>query len=564
MIEDGSSLLSALNHRSDDLIFQLFDQSSAIIIILTEDGKLLALNKQAALTLKCNAIDLMNTDYYSSLPHLLLSAEKIQKLISEQTTLQTECKIEGEILCFTWKAALLQSNTNSEGLIILQGENITELKLLKKNLLYMEKIINILPGVMWWKDLEGRYLGCNQAMLKVCSLETKEEIIGKTDYDMPWTKEESDHYRADDKSVMDTKQAKLNIEESQTFPDGRVTTLLTNKVPVFDENNTIMGTLGTFLDITERKQKEMEVLLTNQQLHIALEKLKQASDSESKLKNELVSAARMAGMAEVSTSVLHNVGNVLNSVNTSLFMVNKLFHQIPFSKLIKISRLMQENMPEIGHYLTEDKQGKLIIAYLQTLTESAVNDSETISQELNLLHSHLEHIVEIISTQQSMIISHGFNEDVVIADLVTNAITINIGVNNRAGITLNTQFNETPPLRTDRVKLMQILVNIIKNSIEALTSSDNTEKSLTLSTHDRDGRNLCIKVSDSGIGISEENLKQIFKHGFTTKEKGHGFGLHNCILYAKEMGGTIEVESAGLNKGTTFNIILPYHPPESD
>lgn len=554
--------LLSLGYPLDELFLTLFDHIQSIILLLKCDGTILAINHQAEKIFNLSSKDCLNKNIFSLLSSTQFgfTQQDLQMLKSNLTNIHSELNINGTQLAISWNLSLIQNENNATA-ILMVGDDITEQKKYKNSTLYMEKIIDILPGVMWWKDTQGKYIGCNQAMLKICGLTAKENFIGKTDYDMPWTKEESDHYTDDDKAVMLSKKAKLNIEETQTFPDGRKTVLLTNKVPVFDELGNIMGTLGTFLDITERKEKEDEINVTNEKLKSALAEIQAVREIEVKLRNELITSARLAGMAEVSTSVLHNVGNVLNSVNTSVYIINQSFSTSPLINLEKTIELLGQHQADIGSYLTADDKGKMIIPYLKSYIDVTKKTYENIHHEINMLSANLEHILAIISTQQTMSSFAGFNEVINLSELIQNAILISMSTVSNDMIKLVTNYQETKLINIDRVKLLQIIVNIIKNATEALFESKNTEKILQINVFAKDKDYFCIEISDNGCGIDSENINKIFTHGFTTKKKGHGFGLHNCIISAKEMGGTITVESLGSNKGSTFFITLPFNPP---
>jgi PAS domain S-box-containing protein len=553
--------LLSLGYSLDELLLTLFDHTQSIILLLKSDGTLLAINHQAEKIFSLSSKDCPNKNIFSLLSPTQFSftQQDLQMLKSNLTNIHSELNINGTQLAISWNLSLIQKGNNDTAILMI-GNDITGQKKYKNLTLYMEKIIDILPGVMWWKDTQGKYIGCNQAMLKICGLTAKENFIGKTDYDMPWTKEESDHYTDDDKAVMLSQKAKLNIEETQTFPDGRKTVLLTNKVPVFDDLGNIMGTLGTFLDITERKEKEDEINVANEKLKSALAEIQTAREIEVKLRNELITSARLAGMAEVSTSVLHNVGNVLNSVNTSVYII-KSFSNSPLLKLEKTVDLLGQHQADIGSYLTADDKGKMIIPYLKAYIDVTKKTYEDIHHEIDMLSANIEHILAIISTQQTMSSTAGFNEVINLSELIQNAILISMRTVSNDIIKLVTNYQETKLINIDRVKLLQIIVNIIKNATEALFESNNTEKILQISVFAKDKDYFCIEISDNGCGIDSENLNKIFIHGFTTKKKGHGFGLHNCIISAKEMGGTITVESLGSNKGSTFFITLPFNPP---
>jgi signal transduction histidine kinase len=134
---------------------------------------------------------------------------------------------------------------------------------------------------------------------------------------------------------------------------------------------------------------------------------------------------------------------------------------------------------------------------------------------------------------------------------------MNIGAFERHGVEVERQFSAVPPIRVDRHKVLQILINLIRNAKYALDDVERIDKKIVISISDPNERYIQIVVSDNGIGIAPENLTRIFAHGFTTREGGHGFGLHSGAIAARSMGGAITVASAGIGQGATFTLELP-------
>jgi len=100
---------------------------------------------------------------------------------------------------------------------------------------------------------------------------------------------------------------------------------------------------------------------------------------------------------------------------------------------------------------------------------------------------------------------------------------------------------------------VHVVVNLVKNAIDALSQVPEADRRLTIQVR-RDGARAQLLVRDTGVGIPAENLEKVFSYGFTTKAAGHGFGLHTCANYVKQMGGTVTVQSDGPGKGATFTV----------
>jgi PAS domain S-box-containing protein len=272
---------------------------------------------------------------------------------------------------------------------------------------------------------------------------------------------------------------------------------------------------------------------------------------------KLLETSRLAGMAEVATGVLHNVGNVLNSVNVSAGLVVEKLRRSKAPKLAKAAALLTNHNGDLGQYLTNDENGQKLPGYLAKLGEFFVLENSELLNEVDQLSRNIEHIKEVVAMQQSYAKVSGVFENLQAHRLVEDAIAMNIGAFERHGVQVRRQFSAVPPIRVDRHKVLQILINLIRNAKYALDDVERTDKKLTISISAPNERSVHIVVADNGIGIPPENLTRVFAHGFTTREGGHGFGLHSGAIAARSMGGAITVASPGTGQGATFTLELP-------
>jgi len=120
-----------------------------------------------------------------------------------------------------------------------------------------------------------------------------------------------------------------------------------------------------------------------------------------------------------------------------------------------------------------------------------------------------------------------------------------------------------PQVMTDKHKVLMILVNLISNAKYALDSAPVGQRCLTLRLEAPAADRVRIEVRDNGMGIEPELLTRIFQHGFTTRDEGHGFGLHSSALAAQELGGMLTAHSEGPGRGATFTLELPCMPSEA-
>jgi C4-dicarboxylate-specific signal transduction histidine kinase len=276
----------------------------------------------------------------------------------------------------------------------------------------------------------------------------------------------------------------------------------------------------------------------------------------------LIEASRQAGMAEVATGVLHNVGNVLNSVNVSATLVREKLQKSRLTHLSKTVERLREREGDLADFLTTDPTGRQLPQFLTRLTEHLVQENQTLIDEADALDQNVQHIRQIVAMQQSFAQVFGVSERLEAERLMEEALQFNMGAFERHGIKLTRQYASVPPIFVDRHKVLQILINLLRNAKQALRDADGSHKEITLAI--APGRNGYVKISvtDTGAGIAPENLTRIFGHGFTTKKDGHGFGLHSGALAAKEMKGSLGVHSDGQGAGATFTLELPLAPVE--
>ncbi|MGO8696833.1 MAG: sensor histidine kinase [Limisphaerales bacterium] len=271
----------------------------------------------------------------------------------------------------------------------------------------------------------------------------------------------------------------------------------------------------------------------------------------------LLAVSRQAGMAEVATGVLHNVGNTLNSVNVSATVAMEMVRNSKIKGLEKAAAVLEEKRAELGDYLSNDPKGKLLPEFLIRLASRLRTEQADQLRELESLLKHIGHIKSVITMQQRYAKVSGILELVSVREMVEDSLEMNADALTRHGVVLERHFEEVPTVVADKHKVLQILVNLIRNAKYAVDHGPGPEKKVSVSI--RAGPHHCVQihVQDNGVGIAPENLNRVFGHGFTTKKDGHGFGLHTSALAAKEMGGTLRAHSEGLGRGATFTLELP-------
>jgi PAS domain S-box-containing protein len=427
--------------------------------------------------------------------------------------------------------ALQTARNNLEQRVVERTEELRQSRALYHSL------VEHLPVHIYRKDKEGRFLFVNSHFCDFQNM-TPEQIIGKTVFQLSITDELAELSNEEDQMILRYGQP-LEREEAHQDPTKRARHLQVIKSPVFNSDHQVIGTQGIALDITARKEAEA--------------KLEEAH-------RELIAISRQAGMAEVATSVLHNVGNVLTSVNIGIGLLSERLKKSKVANIKLATAMITANEANLGEFLTRDPKGRQLPGYLEELADFVSNEHADLLKESETLRKHIEHINDIVAMQQSYAKVSGVTEIVKVADLVDDAVRMNAGALSRHDVELVRDFEaHIPQITVDKHKVLQILVNLIRNAKYAYDEVETDKKRLIIRVTNGDDR-VRIKVIDQGVGIPAENLTRIFNHGFTTRKNGHGFGLHSGAIAAKEMGGALTAHSDGPGKGATFTLELPLQP----
>jgi PAS domain S-box-containing protein len=485
---------------------------------------------------------------------------------------ETETHADGRVTsALTTKLPWRDSNGNVIGTFGI-SKDVTAVKETESRLAYERDLFHALlenfPDVIYFKDLQSRFVRVSRSKItsSMDILQTqysvehpeakpedypehlrKEEafrawLIGKTDADT-FTEERARAAHEDEQQIIKTGEPVVAKVERTPQANGKVTWCLSTKIPWRDKDGHIIGTFGVSKDITALKQAETELESAHQRL---------------------LETSRLAGMAEVATDVLHNVGNVLNSVNVTCSLTIDRVKGTKIANLAKAAALLVENQNRLSEFFAKDPRAQQIPTYLSALSDHFSHEQSALLQELEQLLKHVEHIKQIVAMQQSYAKVAGVIETINPTQLVDDAIQINGAALTRHEVQLHCEFDPVPMIQTEKHRVLQILVNLIRNAKYALDESKRTDKLLTIKLGRNGGDHVKIQVIDNGVGIPPENLTRIFGHGFTTRRNGHGFGLHSSALAIKELGGSLTAHSDGDGKGATFILLLPENPPHAN
>ena len=408
---------------------------------------------------------------------------------------------------------------------------------IKNSEAFYTSLVENLPQMIFRKDIDGKITFANNRFCEAIGL-SQADIIGKSDADL-FPLEFAQKYRADDLRVIGSGEP-LECEERFKGPDGDARYTHVVKTPLRNHEGTVVGVQGIFWDITQRKRQEQELANAHK---------------------ELVDISRMAGMAEIATGVLHNVGNVLNSVNISANIVAEAIRNSRATSLTKLVDLLDQHRDDLGTFMTENPKGQKIPTFISTLAEHVVTEQKQLLDEVASLKKNVDHIKEIVAMQQGYATVSGVTETLDVEELMEDALRMNAASLNRHEVNVVKEVEQVPMINVQKHKVLQILVNLISNAKHAIRDANQTQGQITLAIRKVDEGRISLSVCDNGCGMTPETLGRIFQHGFTTKQSGHGFGLHSGAIAVKEMGGEIKVDSDGVGKGAQFTLILPVAPP---
>jgi signal transduction histidine kinase len=271
----------------------------------------------------------------------------------------------------------------------------------------------------------------------------------------------------------------------------------------------------------------------------------------------LVEASRQAGRSDVATAVLHNVGNVLNSVNVSAAVVNGIIGSLRTEPLSKVAAMITDNHGDLARFFRDDQRGQKLPAYFQQVQAALERDKTAAASELQSLMRNIDHIKVIVSSQSSHVKPGGAIETFEIRDLLDDALKFSAASDAPAAIEYLRRFDAVPTVRLDRHKVLQIVMNLLKNACDAVRDKPDGERRIVVSLRGIADARLEIAIADTGCGIAADDAGRIFNLGFTTKPHGNGLGLHYSACAARELEGSLTAHSPGIGQGAMFVLVLP-------
>jgi PAS domain S-box-containing protein len=400
----------------------------------------------------------------------------------------------------------------------------------------MEALIHSIDGVVWERSADSRRHSFVSRQSEVILGYPPDDWIAQANF---WA--EKLHPQDAEKVIRQVQELAARgepyaCEYRMIAADGR-TVWIRESGMVLVEHGKAIAVRGILQDIT-RQKKDAEEL--------------------DQLNRKLIDASRQAGMADVATGVLHNVGNVLNSVSVATTVVGERLRQSKLGNLRRAAAMMREQNGHLAEFLTNDPKGRLLPEYLDTVAGQLTEEQDKLIAKVETVAQHVEHIKEIVAMQQSYAKVSGAYENLPVVELIEDALRINVTSFERHGIELVREYEpDLPAVCVDRHKVLQILINLVRNAKHAVEDGGSDHRRMVIKACRTAPGRVIVCVQDNGVGISRENLTKIFTHGFTTKKDGHGFGLHSGANAAKELGGSLMAYSDGPGKGAEFVLELP-------
>jgi len=436
-------------------------------------------------------------------------------------------------------------DTNS---IIDEGFN-GDLPFAQKNLFNL--IIENLPDQIYLKDADSRFLLCNTPVALNAGYQSPEDIIGKTDFDFHPL--EAQQFFDDEQLLMKSGKSLINHEEQLHDKEtNEIRWNLSTKVPIKDNTGKVVGLLGINRDITQMKKAllEREEIMKNLVQQAA--DLKSLNEQLTRQKEQELEKAIAQGKFEIASEVLHDIGNALVGFGSYLNRINRAIDKDNIATIKNLDLFIKARQAEIAAEIGIDKVTALM-AITKGIVETQTENKDEISKSINELINIVTHIQEILNIQRQFVKGREGAQErkpVNLVNIIDDCKAMLFASFDKKGIQLKIDIKPGDYIiKGDQTKLMQVILNVLKNSVEAI-DFDVTEKKITVSLSLYETNKVIeLKVIDNGQGFDKETGKRLFERGFTTKKSGTGLGLYNCKSIVESHAGSFEIKSDGPGLG---------------
>ena len=425
----------------------------------------------------------------------------------------------------------------------------------------LRTLIDNLPDTIYVKDIKGRKIIANRADVACIGCESEEDVLGKTDLDL-FNNGIGQRGYEDDMRVLTTGEAINNQEEYFFDKTGNKCWLQTTKIPVRDERGRITRLLGIGHDITLRKQSDDLLKKLNDDLRQqSVELSKQADDLKAlnrqleKQKEQETEKAIAQGKFEIASEFLHDIGNAMVGLGSHLTRINRVVDQNTLNNIKSLTVFLKTHQPAIAEAVGPQKAAALI-SVTEGIEKAQSDNSAEIHKSIDELMHIITHIQEILNIQRQLVRGHKGSHErkpVNLENIIYDCRSMLFASIDKKNVRFN--INIQPGayvIKGDHTKLMQVLLNILKNSLEAI-NADAPEKNISIDMHQYNNV-IELVIADDGLGFDAKTAELFFVRGFTTKKNGTGLGLYNCRTIIESHSGSFEIKSDGPGLGAVSTI----------
>jgi PAS domain S-box-containing protein len=418
---------------------------------------------------------------------------------------------------------------------------------------FFEALMDSIPDYIYFKDRASRFIRINRSMARLFNLSSPEEAIGLTDHDF-FGERYAGLAFATEQEIIRTGTSVINLEEQETWPDGRVTWVSTSKVPMYNTDGRVTGVMGISRNITKRKTAELALIERSKQLTDLNLSLKNEMDERKNLEIQLIQAQKLESLGQLAAGVAHEINTPIQYVGDNCKFLSESFDALK-TILIEYDGLLTE-AASCDHL-------KPVVMKLERLTKEL--DIEFLSQEIPSAIAQsidgLDRVAQIVRAMKEF--SHPGSTD-------QSPVNLNRSIENTLMVCRNeykyvadvvTEFSpDLPPVYCLAGEINQVVLNLVVNAAHAIADAkQKLGRGLIRVSTRLDGDFAEIRVQDNGTGIPKAIQDRVFDPFFTTKEIGKGSGQGLALarnVAVKKHGGSLTFETIE-GQGTTFILRIP-------